>query len=206
MTRPLLTVVVPTIGRDTLPRMLQSVRDQAPASQVELLIVGDTYAGDFARSLAQVPALCAEYDARYLEHDAGAHMVGQAQRQYGMAQARGRWLMFSQDDNEYRPGALPTILAALRAGPRCPHLFRVMTRFGFIVWQQRGDYAVGMIDADCIAVPNAPARLGRWALEYAGDQAFIAETIDLWRGRVIWQDAVVVSSRPRRSQYWGNVG
>jgi glycosyltransferase involved in cell wall biosynthesis len=203
--RPLLSVIAPTIGRDTLPRMLQSVRDQAPAPVCELIVVGDTCGNDFVRSLEPVPALCAEYQARYLEHDAGAHMVGQPQRQAGMAAATGRWVGFCQDDDVWVPGAWDAIRASLVRPPRCPRLFKVRTQWGFVVWDT-GTVAEGHVDADCIVTPNDPRRLGRWGLRYCGDYDFIAETVDLWRGNVVWEPALIAHARPRRSQLWGNVG
>lgn len=195
-TRPLLSVIVPTIGRASLDETLTTIRRQAPASEVEIIVVGDTFGGDFQDALATVPAVCAEYSAKYLGHDGGMHMVGQFQRQRGMAYAQGEWLMFSQDDNVYLPGAFDAITAALGAGLTVPHLFRVMTRFGFIVWDVEGDLGVGRVDADCIVVPNVPERLGSWGLSYIGDQQFIAQTVALWDGQVAWDDALIVDSRP----------
>lgn len=202
MRRPLLSVIVPTIGRPTLARALQSIRWQAPAQAVEVLVVGDAHAGTWAADLAPVPALCAQYAARYLAHAGPNHCYGHYQRNYGMTQARGQWLMFSQDDAIWTPAAWAAIAPTLR-GPRCPRLFRVETRFGgYVVWNDPPSLAVGSIDADCICTPNRPDRLGRWAPLYEGDAAFIQETVALWRGRVQWHAALIAYSRPDARQDW----
>ena len=194
MSTPWLSIIAPTVGRITLERLLRSVRQQAPATEVELVIVGDTHGKKWRPSLAPVPALCAKYDARYLEHDGGLHMVGHPQRNYGQTQATGEWLMWSQDDNLYVPDALATVRAHVQR-VEAPHLFRVDTRFGFVVWQQPG-LIEGNIDADCIAVPNDPSKLGVWAMRYAGDFDFIQETCGKWGWTQRWQEPLIVRSRP----------
>jgi hypothetical protein len=196
MTAPLLTVIVPTIGRPTLARTLASIRDQAPALDCEILVVGDTHGSLFAGPLVAVPALAAEYGASYVGHDGGCHMVGHPQRAYGATRARGQWLLWSQDDNVLLPGAWAALRRALTSGPRLPHLFRVRTRFGYIVWDERGNLGEGRVDADCIAAPNDPPRLGTWALRYAGDQTFISETVAAYAGHAVWAEPLIADSRP----------
>ncbi len=43
--RPWLSVVIPTIGRDSLALTLESLRAQAESAGVEVLVVGDTFGG-----------------------------------------------------------------------------------------------------------------------------------------------------------------
>jgi hypothetical protein len=203
---PWLSIIAPTVGRASLERLLKSVRLQAPATEVELIIVGDTHGKKWARSLAPVPALCAKYDARYLGHDGGEHMVGQPQRNYGQAQATGEWLLWSQDDNLYARGALDVVRQTVQRTRR-PHLFRVMTRWphpagGRLVVWDRHSLVEGNIDADCIAVPNDQTRLGQWTMRYGGDFDFIYATCGLWGWQHAWQDAVIVQGRPEPGQDW----
>jgi glycosyltransferase involved in cell wall biosynthesis len=175
---PLLSVVVPTIGRPTLERTLRSLRYQAPSSTLEIVVVGDTHQATYARALGTVPYLCDQFEARYLEHDGGLHCVGQPQRQRGQAAAHGLWLAWLQDDDVWAANALATIrpfLAYVR-----PLLFRAETRHGGTVWREpRLEH--GNVDANCLVVPNVPARLGRWLNHYDGDYAMIAHTVGLWQ-------------------------
>lgn len=193
--QPLLTVVVPTIGRATLPRALRSIREQVGPETVELLCVGDTHGDEFRLALAAVPGLCAEFAARYVAHDGGQHCVGQPQRQRGMAEARGRWVMWGQDDSRWLPGAWAAIRASLRTHPHGPRLFRVQTQWGFIVWQQRA-LAEGNCDADGICVPKDPARLGAWGRRYEGDWDFLRTTVALWDGALHYETALIAEATP----------
>jgi hypothetical protein len=197
---PWLSVIVPTIGRSTLERTLRSIRLQAPASECEVLVVGDTLDDDFADALAPVPDLCARFDARYVGFAGTEHCVGQPQRQAGAELARGEWLWWLQDDDIATPEALTAIRAACRRSA-FPHLFRVRTQWGFVVWQIKS-LAVGNMDADGICVQNDPARLGHWGHTYQGDATFIIETVEQWGGRVEWEEALVAWARPDQYHDW----
>lgn len=199
MTRPLLTVTIPTVGRATLERTLQSIRAQTTASAVEILVVGDTHAGTYAAALASVPRLCGQYGARYLAHDGGQHMFGQPQRQYGMEHAQGAWLMWSQDDSHWTPTAYAAITAAIRDGPPCPLIGQVQVQMGHVVGVGPS-LALGTLDADGLCLPNQPERLGRWGLVYEGDWHMARETIALWGGQVRWIDALLAVAQPARER------
>jgi hypothetical protein len=201
MPRPLVTVIAPTIGRPTLRRLLYSIRSQAPADECEILVVADTYQGKWHPALRPVPALCEQYQARYLEYGELPHCVGHPQRNFGMTKARGKWLMFSQDDAMLAQGAWATIRATLTAAPSVPHLFQVETWQAGVV-PKEPLLMLGNVDADCIAVPNHPKRLARWTMRYAGDFDFIADTCDNWRRREVWVDRLIAYGRPDASQDW----
>ncbi len=200
MSTPWLSIIIPTTGRPTLERLLRAIRRQSPETETEILCVGDTHAGTWAPTLAPVPALCARWDARYLEHDGGKHQVGQPQRNYGQTQATGEWLLWSQDDNLYEPEALRQVQTCARQR-RSPLLFRVATQWGFTVWQHQV-FELGNLDADCLAVPNEPARLGTWADAYEGDYAMIRETCERWGWSHWWVDCLIVRARPTPDQDW----
>ena len=201
MTTPWLSVICPTIGRDTLARTLRSVRRQAPPAAVEVLVVGDTHAGTWAEALTPVPLLCAQYGARYLPHDGGAHCVGHPQREYGATQARGRWLLWTQDDSILLPGAVAAIQTAVQDGPRGPYLFRAHTWQVGTIWVDRA-LRLTNVDADMLCSPNEPARLGAWAREYAGDFAMIRDTVALWGGEAQWHETVISHGRPKLGDDW----
>lgn len=192
MSRPLCSVVVPTIGRQSLARTLESIRQQVGRQEAEIVVVADTHAGTHLAALLPVPALCAAYHARYVPHDGGLHAWGQPQRNHGQAVARGAWLAFSQDDGAWLPGAWAAIHGSIGdpVGERCPRLFQVSPRPGLVVWDSR-QLDAGHVDADCLVVPNRPARLGMWTPEYTGDAAMIAETVGLWQGQVRFEPALI---------------
>lgn len=196
MSTPLLTVIVPTIGRLSLAATLRSIRSQAPAEALEILVVGDTHGSLFAGPLAAVPVLAGDYDAHYFSHDGGLHCVGHPQRQAGMTQARGAWLAFSQDDNVWLPGAWTALFDTLNdTHDHHPYLFRVNTRQAGVVWA-RPFLALGNADADGMVVPNDPSRLGTWELHYAGDYDFLAATVTAYGGALTYAEPVLVAYRP----------
>jgi hypothetical protein len=203
MTEPRVTCIIPTIGRDTLERTLKSMRSQAPARDLQLLVIADTHAGTHLAALDGVPDLCQQYDAICEGFDGGQHCVGQPQRDYGMTQASGRWLAFSQDDAAWTVGAWDAIRASITQPPRCPRLFRVQTWQAGIVPRVEV-LRLGNVDADCIVVPNVPNLLGKWGLEYNGDFTFIQDTVLLW-GQVVWEPQVIALGRPDPRRQFGGL-
>lgn len=191
---PLVSVIVPTCGRRGLVHTLGAIRGQAGPAVCEILVVGDTHAGTHAAALVPVPGLCAQYQAGYAPYDGGLHAWGQPQRQHGLALARGEWLLWSQDDQVLAPGAIAALQASIAAAPPGPRLFRVETRYGGTVWREPR-LAYGDCDADGIAIPNDPSRLGAWAPHYAGDWDFIRETVARWEGQIVFEP-FLLSVRP----------
>ena len=196
---PWLTVICPTIGRDTLGRTLRSIRAQAPAEAVELLVVGDTHADTFAEDLRRVPVVCANWEARYLAHDGGCHAWGHPQRTAAVAHARGRWLWWLQDDDIAAQGAVDAIRIETE---RCryPCLFRTRTWQAGVVWKTP-DLRLGNIDADCLVAPNMPPRIHPWPNEYNGDFAMIEATVEEW-GAGIWCEQVIAIGHPKVRDLW----
>lgn len=197
--RPLLTVIVPTIGRATLAGTLESIRSQAPASAVEILVVVDTAEPPIVEDAERITRLAEELDCRVIEHGTEEHCWGHPQRDEGARRASGAWLWWLQDDDTAAPGAIWSIFASLEADTRSvPRLFRTLTWQAGVVWREPGRLAQGEIDADCIVAPNDPARLPRWGRRYNGDWDFIDEAAATYGGpgRVIWEPALIALGRP----------
>jgi len=205
--QPLLSVIVPTVGRPSLARAVRSLLRQGDWLPWEAILVGDTHGGDFAAALPTAQAL-AQTDPRltYVEHNGGRHMVGHPQRNHGATVARGRYLAFLGDDDLYLPGAFQSIARALRAHEDDPRvfLFRWIAPWRMVLWHTAGFLAEDHIDAECIVCPNVPEQLGTWTNRYQGDYDFIAETVALWGGvgRVRWQPEVLALARPGPAEDW----
>jgi glycosyltransferase involved in cell wall biosynthesis len=199
MTDPLLSIIIPSIGRPGLRSTVASIEQQADKACCEVLIVADTHSGPIDGLESYVSSLGPRY--RYLEHDGGLHMVGHPQRNYGMTQARGAFLHFMADDDIYAPRALRFMLAAIdEQDEPMPILFRVDTWQAGVVWRVR-ELVEGNIDAECIVVPNVPSRLGVWTPRYPGDFDFIEETVNRWGGAQ-WEREIISLCRPTRSKDW----
>lgn len=193
--RPILSVIIPTIGRPTLDPLLLALRRQMPAAEVEILVVGDTHRDTWAAPLAAVPALCDRYAARYLRHDGGVHAWGHPQRTYGATAAHGAWLWWLQDDDLPTPEAWGRLRQRLVGGPCLPHLFQTQTWQAGVVWHAP-ELRLCNIDADCLVAPNVPKRLAPWPPRYNGDFEMITETVAHYSGACEWVDAVIAVGRP----------
>jgi glycosyltransferase involved in cell wall biosynthesis len=191
--QPILTVVIPTQGRETLHRALASIRAQAGPEDVQLLVVADTH------SVLQGPvrSIAAELQADYAEHDAGYHDWGYPQLDYGYKRASGRYIMNIGDDDIWLPGAYGAIRLALgqQLSPR-PLMFKAELqpspnrgdqRVPVVLWSDRRDLRRGRITGQNLCAPNVQSKLGRWT----DDFSHTIETINLWNVGVDWIDAVI---------------
>jgi hypothetical protein len=201
MADPLLSIIIPTIGRPTLGRTLRSLGPPSPA--VDVLVIGDTYRDTYTPDLVDVPALCAAHGATYLPHDGGAHAWGHPQREYGDRLARGAWLWHLQDDTIATTPAVPA-LVALAADPHAapvPVLARVDTWQAGVVWRS-AVLALGNCDADGIVVPNDPTRRPPWGRAYNDDFVFLSACVAAYDGALRYLSQIVAIGRPERAAAW----
>lgn len=192
MSRPLLTVVIPTQGRSTLPRALKSIRSQA-SHEVEILVVADTH----SPLLMDVAALCRDECAIYLEHDAGRHNWGYPQLNYGYERAQGAYLLNIGDDDVMVPGAPRAITRAIGDVGSGPILFRAELhpspnrgdqRVPVVLWSDVGDLRRGRVTGQNLCTPNDPSRLA----QFPDDFTQMVDTIDRWGGLVTWRSEIIV--------------
>ena len=198
---PWLSVVIPTIGRPTLRRTLESLRVQPECEGVEVLVVADTFGGAPA-TLEETRADVLERGFTMLEHDGGQHCYGQPQRTHGARTAKAPYVWFSQDDNIAAPDSLAAIGAAIdsQSAPR-PLFFRFRAFWGEIIW--RAPFLdLGNIDADCLVFPRHIAQSVEWGLRYEGDYDAARAAYDLSLGNVAWRDEIVAIARPRNGPMW----
>lgn len=185
-----LSIIIPTIGRRTLRRTLRTIEEQETFDDdVEVLVVGDgprpAARAQFEREAAGHPSWV------YLEHGPRPGW-GHAQRMAGLAQARGRYVMFINDDDGYAPGALAAIRRAMDEHPGRVVIFK-MDRIGILYWRRpvlrQGDVSVQMY-----LVPNIRGKLGTMTdpIRYESDFDFIAQTVDLQGTEPVWREEIIV--------------
>src|SRR4051794_21640954 len=107
---PLVSVVVPTHNRASLlARTVRSIARQH-LSELEIIVVDDG-----SRDATAVAACSADARVRVIRH---AHALGvSAARNRGVAEARGQWIAFCDDDDLWAPDKLELQIAeADRAG------------------------------------------------------------------------------------------
>lgn len=194
MNTPLLSIVIPTIGRDSLPDTLVSIRNQAPSSEIEIIVVEDTF--NTTRSFS-VGALCDDYDAWYMRYNAGYHEEGHPQTQYGYEQAHGQYLWNLGDDDVM----IPDIWSALRKRlDGVPAVWPVMVQARLypsprrgdqavpvVLWSDVGDVRRGRITGQNLICPNVKGKIGLWG----DDFEHISRTLALYNNEAVWSPIVV---------------
>ena len=156
------SVVIPTIGRENLPRTVESARWAD-----EVIVVWD----------AERPEPVEGADVVASTHTGGGW--GADQRTLGMSLATGSHISFMDDDDVYTPDAGEIIRRGVEEDPDRVHVFRMMTGGGPIpTGGTRCISAVrtGNIGTPCMVVPNDD-RVGEWSQRYEQDGDFYESTI-----------------------------
>ena len=192
-----LSIIIPTIGRKTLARALDSITDTGMACQV--VVVSDGADAERIVSESDCPAAPRRrkgdgWKTRYFYYRLPErhHHWGCAARTAGIEIATGTHLMFLDDDDWYREHALGDVAAVVEEYPDQPLMFRVeMPYLGQIIW---GEPVVreGNVSSQMFVVPNDPDRLGRWTRRYKGDYDFIMSTLAKWPpDSLVWREEVI---------------
>jgi glycosyltransferase involved in cell wall biosynthesis len=181
-----LSIIVPTCGRATLARTLDSVVPQLQRSPVAGVDEGDEVIVVGGPADAVAP-----YVARGVRHEPhrAMHHWGCEERTRAIALARQSHLAFIDDDDYWTPDARVAIAEAVAEYPEQPILFRMQYVSGGILWRERA-VRCGNVSTQMIVVPNDPLRLGVWTTRRAGDFDFIAS----WRWRetdIVWREAII---------------
>lgn len=157
-----ISVITPTIGRDTL-------RDTA-ASMVPQLRHGDEWiiAADSDPTFAQVIARQAREltPARVVLAEARdvTSVFGNAQRDIAIRLATASHLCFLDDDDVWNPGARDHFAAAADREPHMVHVFRARWSDGHhwqgVLWKEKR-FMRGNVGTPMVLIPNRPP-LPRW--------------------------------------------
>lgn len=106
MSEPSVSVVIPTLNRASVCRSVRSALEQGPS--VEVLLVDDSQAQDL---VSPIP------DPRIEVLRTGGRTGAAAARNLGMSRARGRFIAFLDDDDEWCVGHLDAALRVLQERP-----------------------------------------------------------------------------------------
>jgi glycosyltransferase involved in cell wall biosynthesis len=180
-----LSVVIPTIGRETLCATLASVSLQLEPGD-EVLVVGD---GRPARA-REIFAEQRGRGWRYLETDGPCNDAGGTQRDLAATVARGDHLCFMDDDDVFTPHALEAIRRGVSDHPARVLVFR-MDNYGTMLWRDRV-VSYGNVGTPMVVVPTDPTLLASWT---SGDYEFIRDTCERL-GEPVWREDVVAIVRP----------
>lgn len=182
-----LTIVVPTIGRDSLQNTLDSIKSQIRQFD-QVFVVAD---GTFPHSQDLVRKYGIQFG--YFNIPDGPHNDwGARARNYGMSFAKKAYISFMDDDDEYLPGAFEAIKNAVHEFPGQPFMFR-MKHGDRTIWNSK-EIKMNNVSSQMVVVPNDQGRLGQFTDRYEGDFDFIRSTADLYfpdQNPYIWREETI---------------
>lgn len=191
---PTLSIVIPTLGRPTLRRTLESIRQQELIEGDEVILVQDGPEREDVRRLFEEMGL----PGKYLGLDRQYKDSGATPRNAGMALARGDYLIFCDDDDFYAPNSFRVIRDVAQQYPKTPLMFRNRVDFDFgKIWQKgqirwQGQIVQpGNVGGQMFVVPNISSKLAKWPAHRGSDYGFIFSTLQLWGGKVIWRPEII---------------
>jgi glycosyltransferase involved in cell wall biosynthesis len=186
---PLLSIVVPTTGRPTLARMLESIAGQVLVAGDEVLVAADADPTGVEEVAARsgLPCRVLPVPGPNPRNDWGA-----AARNLALKNVSGSHVWFADDDDVTMPGALAAIRLSVSRSPRAIHLFRFLT--------PRSADPVGTtrrLEPGHVGTPNfvipVDVTFPVWGgNSYLADYHFIADVVRLNPDRpVVWHDPVI---------------
>lgn len=117
--KQMVSCVIPSYKRsDTLKRAIESVLAQT-YNDIEVLVVDDNIAGDEYSSALQHIIDNFKSDERVILVKQPKHINGAEARNAGVRAARGEWIAFLDDDDEWLPTKIEKQVEALQNFPDC---------------------------------------------------------------------------------------
>lgn len=179
-----ITVVMPTIGRKSLRRSLNSVVYQM-GREDEVIVVGD--------GPCSLPAgMIASYGprVRYIELSEKATDWGGTPRNLGMHLARKEYISFMDDDDIYIPGAFKAMHHAIENNRGRAFLFK-MKHMDKVIWEDP-DIRMCNVSTQMLVMPNTD-RNPIWAGHYEADLKFIMDVSALHppHAPIMWMSDII---------------
>lgn len=186
-----ISILVPTCGRLTLKRALDSVLPQLEAGD-EILVIGDGRQPAARRVIEQLSHPQIIYD----EHGPTG-FLGNAQRNHGATLATGDVLAFLDDDDLYEPQALSAIRRAAAEHPERPCMFRMRCLDPPYEKWLEPVFANENIGGGAFVLPNCPGKVPLWPevthpLSQWSDRVFIEATLALYPAdALVWRPELI---------------
>lgn len=192
-----LTVVIPTAGRPTLQRCLDSLSGQ----DLDVLVVMDTHDLEHQpenyKSPTEVCELATIYGFNYAELDVGYHDWGYPQIDYGYTCVNTEfYLMNMGDDDVMIRGMGKKILEVLNSNPISPFMFQAVLHpsphrgntHPIILWNDHDRSIIRQrVTGQNLIVPKIHQLMGNMV----DDFEFIRQTLDKWT-TAIWVPVSIV--------------
>jgi len=146
---PTLSIVIPTIGRVTLARTLESIKNQRLIDGDQVVVVGD---GDKPRAMDiwnefELPGVCEMVPLNRPNNKIFPP------RNRGVELATADFIGFMDDDDYYTPGAFDMIRTGIAKSPFKAHMFKERLPNGTVV-PDGTDIERSNFGQPCFLVPN----------------------------------------------------
>lgn len=191
-----LTIVIPTQGRVTLKRCLDSLKkeNQGNSKAYAVHVVADT-ASDLKMDVESLVKSYVDRDIYYSEHNAYTHNWGYPQLQYAYEHVFTNYVMNIGDDDIMEPNIIPQILKELNSGFQ-PYLFRAIMHPSpnrgndkpTTLWTEKGRLERQHVTGQNFICPVVGGKMGFWWDDFSQLEA----TIRLWDNKVKWIDDIIV--------------
>ena len=170
---PSISIITPTIGRDSLKSMLEGLLPQL-ADGDEVLIIGD---GPQPNAKLIVEGLASPF-IQYWESPL-IRNYGNPQRNEAITKAKGDYLMFVDDDDTVDSQAIRTVKKAAKEFPDIPLMFKMLHNGHAILWDIP-QVAYGHVSGQMFVTPNVKGKIGTWSGKYGADFDFMTSTLALY--------------------------
>jgi len=153
-----ITFIVPTVGRPSLIKTLQSI-ETYPGD--EILLVSNSFR-------------VADPRITYIDCPPGNDW-GHTERTFATPQARCSYIAHIDDDDVYTPGARALMQDVIEKSPGRPAMFRMRFPNGITLWADK-EITCGNVGTPMFLLPNEQWRFRPWEPFVGGDCKFLELT------------------------------
>ena len=172
---PSLSVIVPTINRESLVRTLVSVRDNGLHDSDEVIVVVDGDRTEFAERCVTESGITATVVCT----GDRSNDWGRTARELGQSLASRDYLLWMDDDDIYADNALLIVRREASDNPGAMFVFQMRDIDGALIRStQHPKIVVTEVSTQMFVCPRS-ATLGSWGSSHEGDFEFIHSTISL---------------------------
>lgn len=177
--KPLLSIVIPTIGRESLRATLASI---PASSELEIVLVGDC-----------CDALSRLWDAqrfRAISVYPRLGNFGHCAFSIGQIAATGDWICRMDDDDYYTPNGVAAMLEYCATAPEVPAIFKMQRLEAGDILPRTRELTCGNVGGPQMVVPNRP-NLPRFGTRYEADYDWMVACVEMFGGP-IWREELTV--------------
>jgi glycosyltransferase involved in cell wall biosynthesis len=183
MSIPTVSVIIPTIGRASLAKVLSTLVPQISEGD-EIQVIGDGPQPEARKIVEAIASPLVKYD-----EIPQIFNYGNPQRNLGISRAIGQFLMFIDDDDDPYADGVTTVKRLTAQHPDRPHLFHIDYQTRVLPIPKDNRLYCGNVSGQCFIPPNVKGKLGKWSGKYEADLDFILGTLAFYdKKALVWHD------------------